>query len=465
MSNHEKGFENINDVSIQEVKVFGQGGLFLDIASSVLDLDIFEHIEKPYLTAVMGYADFGGVNDFLSIKGGERVEINLCSTHEDHEDIKKIFYIDKIISSQKIKENEEFYIAHMIEDIGFLSKTENINRSYSGSGSDIIEKVADEFFDRDLDVLSATGEDQQNLKLIIPNMNPIETISWIKNRLNTVQGFPFYLYSTLVNPYGCGPGKKLRPVLELADLNFLLTQAPMNPEQAFFYTESTATLTESQKMSIQQRRTILSYETQKTADVFGLLEKGLVGSEYNYLDVTKYKQNEFVFDIEEDVNDKFRYTDVIKESSNVDVLKYDWSASKNPKTKKITQIGGTSSYEDLISISESTDVARYKNKVTSMSMANLLVKDPININVNGYDFLDGKMNTSIGRKIRILFVKNRSDHDKTDDNNRLFDTSKSGDFLIYGCKHAIRQEGYTISMTLVKVSNDEDLEVPPETVA
>ena len=464
MTNHEKGFENINDVFIKEVKVFLQSGQFIDIATSVLDLDIFEHIEKPYLTAVMGYADFGGVNDYLSIRGGERVEITICSTHEDHEDIKKIFYIDKMISSQKIKENEEFYIAHMIEDIGFLSKTENINRSYSGSGSDIIEKIASEFLDRDLDVLS-TSEDQRNMKLIVPNMNPIESVSWIKNRLNTGDGYPFYLYSPLVNPYGCGPGKKSRQVLELTDLNFLLTQAPMNPEQAFFYTESTATLTESQKMSIQQRRTILSYETQKTADVFGLLEKGLVGSEYNYLDVTKYKQNEFEFDIEDDVNAKFRLTGAIKESSNVDVLKYDWAASKTPNTKKITQMGGTNSYENLQSLSESPDIARYKNKVTSMSMANLLVKDPININVNGYDFLDGQMNTSIGRKIRILFVKNRSDHDKTDDNNRLFDTSKSGDFLIYGCKHAIRQEGYTISMTAVKVSNDEDLEVPPETTA
>lgn len=464
MAHHEKGFENINDVSIQEVKVFLQSGQFIDIASSVLDLDIFEHIEKPYLTAVMGYADFGGVNDFLSIKGGERVEITISSTHEDHKDIKKIFYIDKIISSQKLKENEEFYIAHMIEDLGFLSKIKNINRSYSGLGSDIIEKIADEFLDRDLDVLS-TGEDQQNMKLIIPNMNPIESVSWVKNRLNTVEGYPFYLYSPLVNPYGCGTDKKNRQVLELTDLNILLSQAPMNPEQAFFYTESTATLTESKNMSIMQRRTILSYETQKTADVFGLLEKGLIGSEYNYLDVTKYEQNEFEFDIEDDVNAKFQSTGIIKESSNVDTLKYDWAAAKIPNTKKITQVGGTSSYENLMSISESTDVARYKNKVTSMSMANLLVKDPININVNGYDFLDGSMNTSIGRKIRILFVKNRSDHDKTDDNNRLFDTSKSGDFLIYGCKHAIRQEGYTISMTAVKVSNDEDLEVPPESSA
>ena len=397
-------------------------------------------------------------------EGGERVEITICSTHEDHEDVKKIFYIDKIISSQKLKENEEFYIAHMIEDLGFLSKTKNINRSYSGSGSEIIEKIAREFLDRDLDVLSI-GEDQQNMKLIVPNMNPIESVSWIKNRLNTVEGYPFYLYSPLVNPYGCGPGKKNKQVLELTDLYFLLTQPPMNPEQAFFYTESTATLTESKNMSIVQRRTILSYETQKTADIFGLLEKGLVGSEYNYLDVTKHQQNKFEFDIEDDVNVKFRSTGVIKESSNVDTLKYDWSADKIPNTKKITQVGGASSYENLMSISESPDVARYKNKVTSMSMANLLVKDPININVNGYDFLDGLMNTSIGRKIRILFVKNRSDHDKTDDLNRLFDTSKSGDFLIYGCKHAIRQEGYTISMTAVKVSNDEDLEVPPETTA
>ena len=34
--------------------------------------------------------------------------------------------------------------------------------------------------------------------------------------------------------------------------------------------------------------------------------------------------------------------------------------------------------------------------------------------------------------------------------------------LIFGWKHAIRQEGYTISMTAVKVSNEGTLEVPIE---
>ena len=215
-------------------------------------------------------------------------------------------------------------------------------------------------------------------------------------------------------------------------------------------------------MSLQQRRNILSYESTNVGNVFSLLEKGLIGSEYNYLDVTKYNQNEFEFDIESDVNKKFKGSKIINNRSNLDVLKYDWSNNEPPKTKKITQIGGTTSYDEWESFSEAPDKARYKNKVTAMSMSKLLVKDPININVNGYDFLDGNMNTSIGRKIRILFAKNKNDTSDTDDTDSLFDLNKSGDFLIFGCKHAIRQEGYTISMTAVKVSNEGTLEVPIE---
>lgn len=465
MGQKEQGFENINDVSIQEAKVFLANGFSLEITSAILDLDIFEHIEKPYLTAVMGFSDFGGISDFLSLNGGERVEIIISTTHSGTgegvvvKEVPKTFYIDKILTSKKLSENEEFFIAHLIEDIGFLSKTKNVNRSYSGSGSEIMEKVADEFLARKIDILT-TGEDQY-MKLIVPNMNPIETLSWIKNRLTTVQGYPFYFYSTLVQTIESACATPNRG-LELTDLNFLLTQAPMNPQEPFLYSQSAANVTEGNNMSLQQRRNILSYESTNVGNVFSLLEKGLIGSEYNYLDVTKYNQNEFEFDIESDVNKKFKGSKIINNRSNLDVLKYDWSNNEPPKTKKITQIGGTTSYDEWESFSEAPDKARYKNKVTAMSMSKLLVKDPININVNGYDFLDGNMNTSIGRKIRILFAKNKNDTSDTDDIDSLFDLNKSGDFLIFGCKHAIRQEGYTISMTAVKVSNEGTLEVPIE---
>jgi len=54
-----------------------------------------------------------------------------------------------------------------------------------------------------------------------------------------------------------------------------------------------------------------------------------------------------------------------------------------------------------------------------------------------------------------LFIKNKKqEKGEETDTDTVFDTKKSGDFLIYACKHSIRQENYTVSMSLVKVDED-----------
>ena len=427
-------------------------GVPLEIGPSVLDLDFFEHIDKPYITAVMSFVSFDATIDFLGVDGGEKIKISIEVQEEDEhscrkpELIEKYFYLDRLVRTEKIKDDQEQYIAHLIEDIGFLSKTKNINRAYSGSGSDIISKISNEFLKtakgESKEIVVLGDVEQQYMKLIVPNMNPIETLHWIKNQLSTNSGYPFYLFSSF-----------LEKELELIDLGYLLTQPVINWDIPYIFSESTISKNDpTQKI---HKRTILSYESRNTSDMFSLLDKGLIGANYTYIDVTKNQRNNFVFDIESDVNDKFRSSKIVKETPNIDSFQYDWMRGEVPKTKTITQIGGTSSYKNWRSLSENDDIASYKSNVTAMSMANVITKDPILISVNGHDFFDGKNNTSIGRKIKVLFVKNDK-VPKGEETNKetLFDKKKSGDFLIYACKHSIRQEGYTVSMSLVKVDVD-----------
>ena len=443
-------------IALSSVKFEVIDGIPVEIAPSVLDLDFFEHIDKPYLTAVMSFVSFDASIDFLGINGGERIKIEIKVQEEDDQScrkpelIEKTFYLDKLIRNEKIKDDQEHYIAHLIEDIGFLSKTKNINRSYSGSGSDIISKISNEF----LKTIDAKGEpqskevvmygdpEQQVVKMIVPNMNPIEALHWVKNQLSTSQGYPLYLYSSFIEKE-----------LELVDLKYLLTQPVDNWDIPFTFSESTISKSDpSQKL---HRRTVLSYESRNTSNMFSLLDRGLIGADYTYIDVTKNQRNEFVFDVELDVNDKLKDAKLIKETASIDAFQYDWMRSETPRTRSITQIGGISSYENWRSLSENDDVPSYKSKVIARSMANIVTKDPILISVNGQDFFDGKSNRSIGRKIKVMFVKNDKVPEGEESNKEtLFDKKKSGEFLIYACKHSIRQEGYTVSMSLVKVDVD-----------
>ena len=427
-------FESISDV------------VPVEMANNVLDLDFFEHIDKPYLTAVMSVVIDMSAADILGIEGGERIKIQMTVQEEDDQScripglIEKTFYLDKLIRSDKLKDDQEYYIAHLIEDIGFLSKTKNINRAYSGSGSDIISKISNEFLEKEVAMYGDI--EQQFMKLIVPNMNPIEALHWVKNQLSTTQGFPFYLYSSFIEKE-----------LELVDLGYLLTQQVDNWDIPFTFSESTISRPDpTQKL---HKRTVLSYESRNTSDMFSLLDRGMIGADYTYLDVTKNQRNEFVFDVELDVNDKFKSKKITKETANIDTFKYDWMRSETPITRSITQVGGTSSYKNWNSLSENDDVASYKSNIIARSMANIVTKDPVLISVNGQDFFDGETNRSIGRKIKVMFVKNDKVPEGEETNKEtLFDKKKSGDFLIYACKHSIRQEGYTVSMSLVKVDAD-----------
>ena len=433
--------EHETPISIESVLFEVQDGIPVEIAPSVLDIDIFEHIDKPYLTAVLSFVNFDASIDFLSIEGGERITISLSIVDEYscRMPSENIFYIDKIIKSEKIKDDQEQYILHLIEDIAFLSKTKNINQCYSGNGSDIIKKISKDHLGRD--VIGIGNLEQEFMKLIVPNMNPIESMHWVKNRLSTKEGFPLYLFSSL-----------LENDLELVDLGHLLTQPIINWDIPYMFSESN--ISRQDPMGKVQRRTILSYESRNTSNMFSLLDKGMIGADYTYIDVTKNKRNRFIFDVESDVNDKFRSTKISKEV-NVDPLQYEWMSTETPRTKNITEIGGTSSYRNWDSLSERKDVAAYKSKITSRSMANILTKDPILISVNGQDFFNGEDNTSIGRKIRVLFIKNaKIEKGEETDTDIVFDKKKSGDFLIFACKHSIRQESYTVSMSLVKVDVD-----------
>ena len=129
----------------------------------------------------------------------------------DHEVIKSIHKIDNIF---KVDERNESVVIHCIEYHAFESAAQNISKSYSGAPSKIIKKILDEYLDKELliDDVDAIND----LKVIIPNLDPIEACNWLKKRVLSQSGLPFYLYSALgVNN------------LVLKSLDKMLTQTPL----------------------------------------------------------------------------------------------------------------------------------------------------------------------------------------------------------------------------------------------
>ena len=145
-----------DSVSIQSVVIEVSSSISkVEISSTVTDIDIYEHIDKPYLTAVLGFVDIEDVVGSLDITGGEKIHITLKSVRTNTTvPVSKTFHIDKVMTADKGTDIAEFFVLHLIEDIGYTAVLHNVNRAYSGKPKDIISTISKEYFDKSIKELN-----------------------------------------------------------------------------------------------------------------------------------------------------------------------------------------------------------------------------------------------------------------------------------------------------------------------
>ena len=253
----------------------------IELKRVVTDLDIFEHLDKPYLTAEMSVADQTNLYETAGIIGGERITITISSLKEDvATPITKNFYVTK---AKVIYTNDEsqLIIFSLIEDIAFKSNLYNVNRYYFGKCGKIIEKISKQYFGKEIDQLL---NEKQNLHLIVPNMDPLEAMQWVRNRATTTDGFPFYLHSTLA-----------KDKLFFRDLGTLLTQPVINPKESFRVDKAS--------LNSLNNKMIINHKFESYQNIVTMIAKGLVGSSYRYIDTTQETSRTFSFDLRKDLYD------------------------------------------------------------------------------------------------------------------------------------------------------------------
>jgi len=415
----------------------------LDIGSSVTDFDIFENLNKPYLTASMIFVDTASVIETADILGGETVTIIIKSLkNDDTVAIIKKFYITKIVKSVHTSDGTEVDVIHLTEDIAYISNLFNINKSYTGKRSTIISKILKNNFDRSLTV---KGEDINSTKVIIPNLNPIESMLWLKNTASTVDGYPFYLYAKLIGED-----------LEFSDLGTLLSDLSINDEQPFVYSK----LAKNDSLYENRIKSIMNYQVGVSENLFELIQMSLIGSKQQYIDVLTNKTNSYNFDIQKDLLSKLRQKDVISTDQKrlpfSEGFKIDDLSFNKLQSRTITQVGGAGSFRDIndtyLSYNEANTVGEYRLKTISRAMDRIIKKAPIQVIVEGNDFIDGDKNYSIGRNVELLFHK--ADQDKVEEGNGM-DVKKSGKHLIFATRHMFKKEKYDVSLSCVKIASND----------
>lgn len=412
----------------------------VELNNAVTDLEIFEDLNFPYLTGRITIVDDSGFLTDTDILGAETIFIKIISTRKNAKSFTKTFYISGILSTTKVSDTAESHTFNLIEDIAYISNLQNLNKSYNDKCGTIITKISKNYLNKEVSSLST---DPHSIKVIIPNLNPIESMMWIRDRAITTNGYPFYLFSTLTTDS-----------LKYVDLGTLVTAPVMNEDIPYRYTSAPFSSNNEEV----QRRILTAYEQKDVNNLYRYIQRGLIGAQYEYIDTIKNRRNTFQYDIAKDLLQPLITKSVLPKNQNNVMYGPDYNLDGTPfnelQSRSITRIGGSSAFENAKSYKESTLASEYKGNVIGQAMKELLANAPITFGVYGIDFIDGDKHSTVGNNLRIHFTYPNPDP-KIDD--PLIDRKKSGDYLIFATHHLFRKIGesfrHDIKMTGSKLAN------------
>tara|TARA_B100000902_G_scaffold151119_1_gene147649 strand:- start:12023 stop:13486 length:1464 start_codon:yes stop_codon:yes gene_type:complete len=432
----------------------------IDVKDVVSEFTIFEHIDKPFLTAKMILMDIDpniSLIDTIHFLGTEKVEIKIRVGPGAEQAITKNFVVSEIVSQQKGGDGNEVLVLDLVEDHAYLSSLKRISRSYKGKKEEIIEKLVNEA-DRELIVANDLDISGDKLtKLIVPNLHPLEAANWIKDGSYTTEGYPHYLFSTIADD-------KLR----LTDLGAMLELKPIN-DQLLDYVYSVAYAQQSKGYSSGRKEDLIDpIEASREAFTITkltiinsdkqleLAREGLIASRYNFIDTTSGNNIKVDYDMGTTF-EKLIEKQILRVSNGfyptMDVnARYGKKIERMNEfsTREITHFATSrqfNDYADTESYQEGKLHADHKNKIVGKSLRHWLLKSSLQIQVPGRNFLTKDTNLTIGNIIRCKFLSNR-EYTPNMARDEIEDLKKSGEYLIYTARHQFSRNEYHVTMDI-----------------
>lgn len=440
---------------ILEYAVISQDGLqgSIDITKIVTDIEIFEHLDKSYLTGSIAIVDSNNVFNVGGFGGGETLEISIklppqqSGVFEDFQSVTRKFVIDKITSNTKTNDNTAVMVLHLIDYHSFVSHATNVNAAYTGMSTDVIAKILTDNLSMELD-RPLLQESQQPMRVVIPNWTALKAAKWVRNRAVSLDGTPYYLYATLFD-------KKIK----YRSLAEILTANAINPGRSYWYSQAIAQ--SSATMSVEQQSyNIESYGDKGNTSLLDLLDEGYVGATHYFIDPT------VGLPIQADVNidtafQQLAASGILKQGQRDFIYKNTYRVNDTPLHQQAgrvkSHIALTNLFSDgYVGHSEAADIQTYRLFVLREAFRRFLTASSTDLVIPGYSFLKGGQNgASIGKNINVTFLKNSMGSDGQSLIN-LMDKKRSGEFLIYATRHIFKiDNGYTTIMSCVKLADME----------
>ena len=438
----------ITEAAISADRMGGFASSFFDVRTSVAELNIFESLDKPYLTGTVVILDDKGLFDKINFQGTERFLIQLSSVDNDLDTVfERVFIMTGVERSIKSNDNgkSSMYVFTLLDEHAFLSSLKKISKSFSGTIDTILTKLLATEMNMDVDLsylFVGNGKKsepvQTNIKGIIPNLHPIDAIKWLVTRATTVTGSPFFAYASMHDDN-----------LRLGNLDSMLLQKSFNSKLPYTFNPANVSKAETQT-ELEKTFTIKNMKTSKMGNTLKLIQEGAVAANYANTNLNTgqiFSQHHSIRNTLSNLQNQ----QVIGENQNVfdPFFKIDDSIIDTFEAQKFHTVTSSGTYGRYKSYHDEFDATKFKKKLESRAIKNHLYKNMMNVVVEGAGFIVSK--ASVGDIVNIKIVNDDVESSLFGSEDELIDKGKSGDFIIYDTRHTFSGTQHTVSMNVCKL--------------
>lgn len=411
----------------------------VNVNSNIIELVFFESLEKPYISGQIAITDDQGFIDGMGFSGTERLFISIASEDKTLVPVMERYFLMTSID-QVIKSNDagqaSVYMFTLLDEHAFLSKSKKISRTVTDTIEKEITKICGQDLNKDVDLSYLYPSIQNNMKVLIPYLHPLEACDWLRDRATTVNGCPLFLYASIHDTN-----------LRLGSLDKMLEQQPWNNELPYLYSPANVKQTEG-KSPLHRTFQVQTMRAAKLQNTMKQMMSGSVGSVYNNTNLGTGQITSQRFDVTDSIKNLVK-SGVINNTKTQNVypdnFKIDDKLLNKMDSKVFHQITSTGTYGTFKSYHDEMKPSSFTNKVTNHAVRNMLYKNQFELTVPGAGFIVSK--ASVGDVVRVETLSDDGDSKST----LSFDQLRTGDFLIYNTRHTFKNTRHDVVMTVCKL--------------
>lgn len=432
----------------------------VDITQGIVNFNIFEHMDKPYLTGDLTFADTNRILEIIDFKGTEVVDFKF-KLHQNDIFIEKRFIVRNVQNIVPSTDTDDVISLNLIEYDGFVGTLRFLNKAYQGKPGQIVNDMMRDVFGGQKIAVRARGQEimaQENwntanevpegvlaalteenaaemqaaFRYIVPNLNIFEAIRAITTRATGLTGSPFYCYATLADNN-----------LRFYDLYTLIRRPSINGAEPYFYSSY---ITQNANINVDITRIASEMTATSNDNTLKLLLDGDLGATYEFVDPTHALEYSFNYDLDTTLQnilgaEAHPVADTKSPFGSKAISKY--------QTKRFNLLAPSLLYYDQKNPYEEYNTAAHTSKAIQKSLRKLIGQEAIDIMIPGLHTMPQGQNgnKTIGRVISFISLGDTKQVDEP------IDRKRSGDYLVYAARHMFTKDNYQTKMSLVKLSN------------